>query len=149
MVRAGVAEEVAMTVFGHRTRSIFDRYHIISPSDIRGASRKLEVNRAQGGEEKAALERARALQFGQPPLCQPRVSQSTNCPHRQSLSLTSSLSKSDDEILAARQYTSAGMKSDCKTARSAQFRVAAPRSIQTEIHRIDFLPPGLVPPVPE
>ena len=41
LVNAGVPERVAMTITGHRTRSIFDRYHIISPADLQDASRKL------------------------------------------------------------------------------------------------------------
>ena len=41
MVNAGVAERVAMQVTGHRTRSVFDRYHIVSPSDLQDVTRRL------------------------------------------------------------------------------------------------------------
>jgi hypothetical protein len=32
----GVAEKVAMTLTGHKTRAVFERYNIVADSDIRG-----------------------------------------------------------------------------------------------------------------
>lgn len=43
LVRAGVPDSIAMKMTGHLTRSVFDRYDIVSESDLTEASRKLNV----------------------------------------------------------------------------------------------------------
>ena len=41
LVNAGVPERVAMKSTGHKTRSVFDRDHVVSPGDLEAATRKL------------------------------------------------------------------------------------------------------------
>jgi intergrase/recombinase len=53
MIRAGVPRNVAMAISGHKTESIFNRYHIVETTDVKRAL-------VQTGEDTKLGRRARA-----------------------------------------------------------------------------------------
>ena len=63
--RAGVAEGVIMKIGGWKTRSVFERYAIVSQSDIRDAMAKLEAGQQRDNAEAAREQNSSEEQFGQ------------------------------------------------------------------------------------
>lgn len=47
LVRAGIPQTVAMKLTGHKTDSVFRRYDIVSPNDLRVAVKRLDAAPAQ------------------------------------------------------------------------------------------------------
>jgi hypothetical protein len=44
-MKAGVNEKVAMKISGHKTRDVFDRYHIVDTEDVVEAMRRVQTVR--------------------------------------------------------------------------------------------------------
>jgi integrase len=43
LINSGVPERVAMQITGHKTRAVFDRYHIVSAEDVKSAMARVEI----------------------------------------------------------------------------------------------------------
>jgi integrase len=50
LMKAGVSEKVAMSISGHKTRDVFDRYHIVDTQDVVEAMRRVQNSRVSDSE---------------------------------------------------------------------------------------------------
>src|SRR6202040_1733421 len=67
LVRGGVPGRVAMEITGHKTRSVFERYNIVSGKDVEDAGRKLEAFHALENGHSLGTNRAQAVPGNQLP----------------------------------------------------------------------------------
>ena len=79
LINAGVRERVAMQITGHKTRSVFDRCHIVSPVDVTDAMRAVKAATLATSEqnkthEAEVLEAPRSERMVKKPPCSTRKS---------------------------------------------------------------------------
>ena len=67
MVRAGIPDRVAMTLSGHKTRSIFDRYNIVSEADLEQAAQRLQSHLAAQSNQKKITPIRHDAKYGREP----------------------------------------------------------------------------------
>lgn len=74
MVNDGTPEKVAMQITGHKTRSVFDRYHIVAPEDLRAAAARIASRQAEKWNSQRRGGRARRPPLRHPVACRSRPS---------------------------------------------------------------------------
>jgi len=64
LMKAGVNEKVAMAISGHKTRSVFDRYHIVDTEDVVEAVRKVQQQKPLRKGRHTSVFSVKSVQIG-------------------------------------------------------------------------------------